>query len=294
MPDLPPLSAVRVFEAVARHGNLTRAATELNMTQSAVSYQIRQLEAFAGAPLLLRQARGVALNERGQAIAPVIARALAEISQALKAARLDADNLLVISTMQTFAGGWLAQRLGNFQLAHRDLAVRLDVSNRVSDLPREGIDVAIRTGTGEWPGLASHFLMQLRYTAVCSPSYLEREGRPATPADTTGHTLVAPADDWWQDWFELAGLPRSTAITRRGIDVDTQNMAINLAISGHGITLASPDFVKDDIRTGRLVQLFDTVVYSGVDYYLVYAQEYRNRPKIRAFRDWVLKEMGQE
>ncbi len=144
--------------------------------------------------------------------------------------------------------------------------MRLDVSIRVVDLEREGIDVAIRTGNGNWPGLASHFLMQVIFTAVCSPLYLAREGRPETPADFNLHTLIAPTDEWWQTWFEMAGLSRGTSIARRGIDVETQQKAISLALTGHCIKLASPAFLKDELNSGKLTQLFDITSYAGFDY----------------------------
>lgn len=292
MLKLPPLDAVRVFEAVARSGSFTRAANELNMTQSAVSYQIKLLEGFVGGPLFVREARGVTLNDHGRTIEPVVARALGDLAGVFTSASAEANNLLVIAAMQTFAGNWLAPRLGGFQMLHPKIAVRLDVSIRVADLEREGIDVAIRTGKGNWPGLASHFLMQVIFTAVCSPLYLAREGRPETPADINLHTLIAPTDEWWQTWFEMAGLPRGTSIARRGIEVETQHMAISLALAGHGITLASPAFLKDELNSGKLIQLFDITSYAGFDYYLVYPAARGDQRKIRLFRDWILKEAG--
>lgn len=290
MADLPPLQAVRVFDAVARHGNFTRAAAELNMTQSAVSYQIKLLESFVGGALFVREARGVSPTGRGQAIAPVVAQALGDLARSFRAAHDEASNLLVITTMLTFAGSWLAPRLGSFQLLHPELAVRLDVSTRLVDLEREGIDVAIRTGTGTWPELTSHFLLPLDFTPICSPLYLAREGRPETPAEVRRHILIAPTDDWWRVWFETAGLPRDTPIARRGIDVETQQMAISLAIAGHGITLAAPEFVRDDLAAGKLVQLFDFTIHSGIDYYLAYPGSHKSRRKVRLFREWILKE----
>ena len=292
MLDLPPLQAVKVFDAVARHGNFTKAAAELNMTQSAISYQIKLLERFVGTSLFVREARGVTLNEQGRTIEPVVSRALGDLSRIFRNASTEANNLLVITTMQTFAGSWLAPRLGGFQLLHPEFAVRLDVSARVADLEREGIDIAIRTGTGNWPGLVSHCLMELTFTPNCSPTYLEREGRPETPADVRRHILIAPTDESWRIWFEKAGLPPNTPIARRGIDVETQQMAISLAIAGHGITLAAPAFVKEELRAGRLVQLFDKTIYSGLDYYLAYPESQKSQPKIRLFRDWILKEVA--
>lgn len=290
MPHLPPLAAIRVFDAVARHGNFSRAADELNMTQSAVSYQIKQLESFVGAPLFNREARGVSLNARGAEVAPLVAQALAGLSRAFHAVRDSAHGVLAISTMQTIAGNWLAYRIGSFQMQHPDLAVRLDISSRLSDFAADGIDVAIRSGKGNWPGLTSHLLFDQSFTAVASPGYLAREGRPQSPADMIGHVLIAPSDDWWNIWFEKAGLSAPIRIQRPGIDVETQQMAGSVAMAGHGIALITPRFEADCIATGRLIKLFDVEATTGDGYYLAYPLEHRNSRKVKLFRDWVLKE----
>ena len=150
MAETPPLQAVKVFDAVARHLNFTKAASELNMTQSAVSYQVKLLESFIGAPLFLREARGVALSEHGRTVAPMVRRALSDLTQAFQSARAETTNLLVISTMQTFASTWLAPRIGGFQMHNPDIAVRLDVSSHLVDFERDGVDAAIRSGKGSW------------------------------------------------------------------------------------------------------------------------------------------------
>ena len=292
MSDLPPLAAIRVFETVARLLNLSRAAEDLNMTQSAVSYQVKQLEAFAGGPLFNRLARGVELNARGLAVAPAIARSLAELRAAFRQLREESGNLLVISTMQTIASSWLAPRIGKLQLEHPELAVRLDISSRMVDFAVEPVDVAIRSGKGDWPGLVSHFLLAQNFTPVASPAYLTREGRPASPSDMLSHVLIAPSDDWWPVWFEAAGVAGVNRIPRPGIDVETQQMAARVALAGHGISLVTPGFVQDELATGQLQRLFDVEATTGNNYFVVYPQDVANRRKIRLFRDWVLKEAG--
>ena len=292
MSNLPPLAAIRVFEAVARLLNLSRAAEDLNMTQSAVSYQVKQLEAFAGGPLFNRLARGVELNARGLAVAPAIARSLAELRAAFRQLREESGNLLVISTMQTIASSWLAPRIGKLQLEHPELAVRLDISSRMVDFAVEPVDVAIRSGKGDWPGIVSHFLLAQNFTPVASPTYLTREGRPASPSDMLSHVLIAPSDDWWPVWFEAAGVAGVNRIPRPGIDVETQQMAARVALAGHGISLVTPGFVQDELATGQLQRLFDVEATTGNNYFVVYPQDVANRRKIRLFRDWVLKEAG--
>lgn len=292
MLDLPPLNAVRVFEAVVRHGSFTRAAAELNMTQSAVSYQIKLLERFVGGPLLVREARGVTPNPRGAGLAPIVTRSLAELATGFHAASGRADMVLTISTMQTIASNWLAPRIGNFQMAHPGLAVRLDISNRLADFTTDGVDIAIRSGKGHWPGLASHALFDQSFIAVASPEYLAREGRPAAPADMLRHVLIAPSDSWWNIWFAKAGVTTPIRIARPGIDVETQQMAGNVAAAGHGIALVTPRFEIANLSAGRLVRLFDVTANSGLSYFLAYPQENRSVRKIALFRTWILSEIA--
>ncbi len=290
MRDLPPLSTIRVFDAAARHQNLSRAAEELNMTQSAVSYQIKQIEAFVGAPLFVREARGVRLNQRGEQLAPMVQAALASLSRAFRAVSDKAHSVLTISTMQTIAGNWLAPRIGSFQMLHPEFAVRLDISPALADFAADGIDVAIRSGGGGWPGLQSHLLFEQTFTAVASPAYLAREGRPQAPKDMLGHVLIAPSDEWWDIWFRAAGVPTPITFTRPGIDVETQQMAASVALAGHGIALITPRFEAQSVTAGRLVALFDITASTGDGYYLAYPREHRNSRKIKLFRDWVLQE----
>lgn len=290
MRDLPPLSSIRVFDAAARHQNLSRAAEELHMTQSAVSYQIKQIEAFVGAPLFVREARGVRLNAKGEQLAPMVQAALASLARAFRVVSDKADSVLAISTMQTIAGNWLAPRIGSFQMLHPEYAVRLDISSTLADFAADGIDVAIRSGNGDWPGLESHLLFEQTFTAVASPAYLAREGRPESPAAMLGHVLIAPSDAWWNIWFRAAGVPTPITFTRPGIDVETQQMAASVALAGHGIALITPRFEAQGFASGRLVALFDITASTGEAYYLAYPREQRASRKIRLFRDWVLKE----
>ena len=290
MRDLPPLSTIRVFDAAARHQNLSRAAEELHMTQSAVSYQIKQIEAFVGAPLFVREARGVRLNAKGEQLAPMVQAALASLARAFRLVSDKADSVLAISTMQTIAGNWLAPRIGSFQMLHPEYAVRLDISSTLADFAADGIDVAIRSGNGDWPGLESHLLFEQTFTAVASPAYLAREGKPESPAAMLGHVLIAPSDAWWNIWFRAAGVATPISFTRPGIDVETQQMAASVAIAGHGIALVTPRFEAQSFAADRLVALFDTTASTGEGYYLAYPREQRASRKIRLFRDWVLKE----
>lgn len=294
MAETPPLQAVKVFDAVARHLNFTKAASELNMTQSAVSYQIKLLEEFVGTALFRREARGVALSEHGRSVAPQVRQALGDLAQAFRSAKAETANLLVISTMHTFATNWLAPRLGSFQMENPDLAVRLDVSQSLANFRDDGVDVAIRSGKGEWPGLASHCIGGGNFTVVCSPAYYERIGKPNTPADLTDCIFIGPRDDWWPIWFTAAGIAPPPAFRRPGIDVETQQMAAVLAVAGHGFALVHLGFVTEEFKAGKLIQPFDVMSSTGFNYYLVYPEAGRLPNKTKLFRDWILKEAGQE
>ncbi|TIV75125.1 MAG: LysR family transcriptional regulator, partial [Mesorhizobium sp.] len=163
---LPPLQAIRVFEAVARHLSFTKAAQELGMTQAAASYQIKLLEERIGAPLFLRRPKQIELTGPGQRLAPAVSEAFSILGQAYAAARGGADGLLCVTTVLTFASNWLAQHLGSFQIAHPALAVRLDTSSRLTDFAREDVDIAIRSGGGKWPGLEAHKLLDADFTPM--------------------------------------------------------------------------------------------------------------------------------
>ena len=292
MRRLPPLSAIRVFEAAARHENFTRAAAELGMTQAAVSYQIKLLEERLGVPLFLRSKRRVTLSEAGRRAAPLAARAFDILAEALGSLVEGDEGVLAISTTQTFASNWIAPRLGAFQLANPALAVRLHTDNQVIDFAREEIDVAVRStlGRGEWPGLRSHFLFRLHSTPICSPSLCERL-RIERPEDLLRAPRLSPDDEWWDHWLSAAGVAAPGAERPPGIRFDTQAMEGQAVLAGVGIGMLTPLFWRAELASGRMLQLFPLISFEGPGYWLVYPEHRRNQAKIRAVRDWVLAEV---
>jgi len=290
--QLPPLAAIRVFEAVARHLSFTKAAEELGMTQAAASYQIKLLEERVGAPLFLRRPKQIVLTEAGQRMAPAVSEAFALLSGAYAAARSGADGMLCVSTLLTFASNWLAQHLGSFQVAHPSLAVRLDTSNRLVDFTREDIDIAIRSGGGNWPGVETHMLFRADFTPVLSPRLAASIGGVNEPADLLKLPILDPGDIWWQEWFALAGLPAEELASRPGTSMGAQAYEANAAIAGHGVAILTRALFKAELADGRLIQPFDLVGDDGHAYWLVYPTARRNVPKIRAFRDWILAEIA--
>lgn len=181
--SLPPLTAIRAFEAAARHRSFTAAGAELGMTQAAVSYQIKVLEDRVGQPLFHRKARGVDLTPEGARLAERAGEALDTLRSAFAEARLANDETLVISVLPTFAAQILAPRLGAFQIAHPEITTRVSVEERSVDLLAGEATVAIRAGLGRWPGLAAHYIMPGDFAPMVSPAFIARHGRPTQPSD---------------------------------------------------------------------------------------------------------------
>lgn len=290
MRQLPPLAAVRVFEAAARHQNFTSAAVELGMTQAAVSYQIKLLEERLGTSLFRRERGRVTLSDTGRRIAPLIAGAFDSLDDAFALARAASDSVLTISCSMTMGPNWLAPRIGAFQLAFPDIAVRLQSANSLVDFAREDVDVAIRGGRGPWPGLAAHFLMRMPLMAYASPAFLARAGPVTCVADVMRLERISPDDGWWRTWqgAEPAGAARAES-RPRGIRLDSQLAEAQAAIAGHGIAILNPILWETEVAAGRLVPLLDRLAFDPADFWLVYPERRRHAPKIRAFRDWLLR-----
>lgn len=281
---LPPLPAIRAFEAAARLGSFTRAADELHMTQAAVSYQIKQLERRLGLGLFHRQPRQVVLTPAGHRLAPAVLDAFKQLRTAFAQAIERVETELAITALPTIASAWLVPRLGAFQLTHPRLAVRLDTTVELVDLNRGEFDVGIRIGAGEWPGLDADFLLPSLFTPLCSPTLRERL---RTPADM----LALPRfgrERWWRAWFAAAGLADADLTAKPGVELDVEQHAVTAAIAGHGVALSSPLFFEQDIAAGRLMQPFELVVRDQRDYWLTYPTTLRTSEKIRAFRAWLL------
>ncbi|MDR6294602.1 LysR family glycine cleavage system transcriptional activator [Inquilinus ginsengisoli] len=290
---LPPLPAIRVFEAAARHLSFTKAAAELGMTQAAVSYQIRMLEDRVGAPLFLRLTRRVELTETGARLAPAVTEALARLAGAFAAARDDTGGLLSITTIHTFATNWLVPRLGRFQLAHPGIAVRLDTKEKLVDFTRGDHDIGIRHGMGLWPGLAAHPLMPIEYTALCSPALRDRAGGIEDPRDLLRLPLFWDSGDgYWQRWFAAAGVVVPYGVSDGGMRLENQQMLGRAAQAGQGVALVNPTFFLDELASGELIRPFPFTIREEGSYYLVYLESRRDVPKIAAFRDWLLAEIA--
>lgn len=293
MRRIPPLSAVRVFEAAARHQNFTAAATELGMTQAAVSYQIKMLEERLGVPLFRREKKRVVLTEAGKRAAPQVSRAFDALDSAFAAIRSEDEGLLTVSTSNTFANTWLAWRLGSFQMAHPDMAVRLLTSDALAEFGSDDVDVAIRAGVGPWPELSQDLLVKIDFTPMCSPGFLKRHG-PFEPADLLKVPLISPHDPWWPFWLREAGVDVPDEALRPGVRLDSQAHEGHAAMAGQGVAMLTPFFWRNDLADNRLVRLFEQVSTRGYAYWLVCPEPRRSVPKIKRFREWLLAELARD
>jgi len=287
---LPPLAAIRVFEAAARLLSFTRAAAELGMTQAAVSYQIKLLEERVGAPLFLRRPREVVLTEAGQRLAPEMTRAFDILREAFADLGRGEGGTLIVNTMHTFATQWLAPRLGIFQLRHPDIGVRLETAQRLVDFSREEVDLVIRAGMGKWPGLLATKLLDIRFTPMLSPELAASIGGIHEPSDILKLPLLDSGDPWWIRWLDAYGLPHDVLRHQTAPSLQVQTFSAIAAMAGQGVTLLTPEYFRQDLASGRLIQPFERVIDEGTGYWLAYPENRRNVPKIKAFRDWIVEE----
>ena len=289
--SLPSLNGLRAFEAAARHLSFTRAADELNVTQTAISHQIRRLEEQLGLKLFVRRNRTLALTREAESYLPAVRAAFEDLRRATqRLKRPQRDGLLTVSTLASLAAKWLLPRVVAFQEAHPGLEVRVSASAHLVDFGREEIDMAVRYGRGDWPGLRADWLMAEDIFPVCSPALLNGPNPLKRPEDLAHHTLLHAtlSRDDWQLWLTAAGLPTELA-QRRGLTFDQSFMCIEAAIEGLGVALGRSPFVEADIAQGRLVVPFDVVLPAEAGYYIIAPEETADDPKIALFRDWLIK-----
>ena len=290
MRRLPPLSAVRVFDAAARQENFTAAAAELGMTQAAVSYQIRLLEERLGLSLFARNKGRVSLTEAGRRLAPLVESAFDTLDDAFSGLLADDSGLLSISASQSIASEWLAPRLGAFQVKHPDLAVRLSTDNRMVDFTTGEHHAAIRAGLGGWSGLKCHFLFRMTVSPICSPEF-QAEHQLERPEQLLELPRLGAQDRWWREWLSLAGVDCPNDVPAAGLELDNQVMEANAVRAGSGIGLMTPMFWRNELARGRLVQPFPELLVTDRSHWLVYPEARRAQSKIAAFREWLLAEV---
>ena len=293
---LPPLNALRAFDAVARRLSFARAAEDLHVTKAAVAQQVRALEQEIGAPLVERSGRGLALTESGLAGAPGLAEGFAILARAARSMReAKGRRFLVINSSPSFAATWLVGRIGRFKERHPEIDVLLDASSREDMLDSSATDALIRWGAGDFPGLAKTLLFKENVFPVCSPDLVGGDHALRTPEDLTRHTLLhlesSPAySSWpgWPDWLKAAGA--RTVEARHGVWFNNMAMAIRAAVQGQGVALASFAIAADELAAGRLVAPFSISVSTPFGYYFLCRPDDAAMPRIKALREFLVKE----
>jgi LysR family transcriptional regulator, regulator of gene expression of beta-lactamase len=282
-----PLNALRAFECSARHLSFTLAAAELNVTQAAVSQQVRGLESRLGTPLFRRLPRGLALSDEGHALVPGLADAFGRMEALLQ----QFENghffeVLSVGVVGTFAVGWLMPRLRLFQQSCPFIDLRLMTHNNVVDLAGEGLDFAIRFGDGTWPGLHAERLLAAPLTVLCAPAAGVRIERPRDLAHETLLRSFRPED--WPGWFAAAGVACPTI---RGPVFDSSRLMVEAAMQGAGAALAPASMFERELAEGRLVRPLAIEVLTG-SYWLTRLKSRAPSPAMQAFRVWLLKQTG--
>src|SRR5262245_12380423 len=288
---LPPLNTLPSFEAAARHLSFSKAAEELHVTHGAVSRSIRHLEQFLGVQLFVRATRAVRLTAAGAAYAADVRQGLERLLAATLTINGQHSSILNVSTLDSFASKWLVPRLFKFRRAYGDIDVRLSTSEKLADFISDGIEVAVRYGRGQYPGVHTELLMQEDLSPVCSPQLLQGPHPLRTPEDLKFHTLIHndfPID--WAMWLRMAGV--DGVDPHKGPSFYSSEHVVQAAVQGDGVALGRSSLVDDDIAAGRLVRPFEIRLSAGLAYYLVYPPAALKRPKIRNFRDWIITEVA--
>ena len=293
---LPPLNALRAFEAIARHLSFAKAADELHVTPAALSHQIRALEEQLGLPLFHRRTRAIELTDAGRLIYPGLHAGFQSVRGAM--AQLDRSrdsNVLVISATPGLVAKWLMPRLWRFLHAHPDIDARVSAAMKVADFAAEDVDVAIRLSKGDHPGLHVEKLFDDSLLPLCSPRLVEQGLRSA--ADLPRFPLIhydiqmsMRAPPQWADWFAVAGLQGDAT---RGLTVNVADHALDAAVAGAGVSLSFKLIASDDVHSGRLVSPFGPELPLASGYHFVCPKGHEKRPHVRAFRDWLFAEMAE-
>ena len=295
---LPPLNSLRAFEAASRHLSFQKAAEELNVTPSALSYQIKTLEDYLGQNVFERGNRQVNLTEAGRNIQPFIADGFEQFSAAMKQLHADTpDNVIVVSCGPSHAAKWLAPRLYRFADAHPGLELRISASLQLVDFARDNVDVALRFGPGGYIGLHEEKMFDESLTAMLTPQLLSQGAALLSPDDLASYQLLH--DDsvrymgysiGWIEWLQKAGTKSVNG--KKGLRFTHADHCIEAAVNGAGVAMARIGLAAGDVTAGRLVRPFDIEIDTGLATYFVCPPAHMEREKNRKFRDWLFRELG--
>lgn len=289
---LPPLNALKAFEAAARSESFTRAAEELNVTQGAVSHQVKALEDTLGIRLFNRERQRLTMTEAGRDYLAVVRDALDRIAAGTDRLQRRSSRTLTVSTSPDFAAKWLVHRLGRFAESHPDIDLRVSAAADHVDFAREDVDVAVRHGDGKWPGLDAMRLCSEQLFPVCSPKLIAGRNRIARASDLLKFPLLR-LNDWetWTRWFEAAGVDDPVP---HGPTLNRASMLIDAAADGQGIALARTTLAAWDLINGRLARPIDVSLRLSNTYWIVCPKVNATLPKIASFRKWLLAEAAED
>jgi LysR family transcriptional regulator, glycine cleavage system transcriptional activator len=291
---LPPLNALKAFEAAARYESFTRAAEELCVTQGAVSHQVKALEAELGIKLFNRERQRLLITEAGREYLVVLRDAFDRIAVATeRLVQRQSSGVITVSTSPDFAAKWLVNRLGRFAETHPGIDLRVSATLHHVDFAREDVDLAVRHGEGNWAGLDVVRLCTEQLFAVCSPKLLAGRNRITKPSDVLKFPLLHLDDsNAWARWFEAVDL--KVADHLHGPVLNRASMVIDAAIDGQGIALARTTLAATDLINGRLVRPFAETLRLSKGYWIVCPKATSALPKIMTFRDWLLAEAASD
>jgi LysR family transcriptional regulator, glycine cleavage system transcriptional activator len=290
---LPPLNALKAFEAAARNESCTRAAEEMCVTQGAVSQQVRALEATLGVKLFIRERQRLVMTEAGRQYLAVVRDALDRIAVGTeRLVQRQTSGVLTVTTSPDFAAKWLVHRLDRFAETHPDIDLRISATVHHVDFAREDVDLAIRHGDGNWPGLDVVRLCPEQLFPVCSPKLVSGRNRITQARDLLKFPLLR-LDDWtsWSRWFDAAGVADPVA---RGPVLNRASMLIDAAVDGQGVALARTALAAWDLISGRLVKPIDISLRVSKTYWIVCPKATSALPKITIFREWLLAEAAND
>jgi LysR family glycine cleavage system transcriptional activator len=291
---LPSLNALKAFEAAARHESFTKAADELAVTQGAVSHQVKGLEAELGLRLFNRERQRLRITDAGRSYLEVVRDAFDRLAVGTnRLQQLQKSGVLTVSTSPNFAAKWLVHRLGRFVEEHPEIDLRVSATLQHIDFAREDIDMAIRHGDGQWPGLHVTRLSVEELFPVCSPNFLRGRGALRSPADLRRCTLLHVNDRRdWSKWLEAAGI--ASIDIDRGPIFNQASIAIDAAVDGQGIALARSALAAWDLLAKRLVRPFEFALSVPYAYWIVCPKSTADLPKISTFRKWLLAEAAED
>ena len=284
---LLPLNQLRAFEAAARHCSFTKAAEELGVTQGAVSRHIRALELRLGFPLFTRTAQGLQLSHGSRVFAQSLEDAYVRIARATdNLIATHTHSVLTVRGYTTFFIRWLIPRLPEFQRRHPEIEVRLVAASDPVDFDRDAVDVGIRYGRGQWPHWNCDLLFLDELSPICSPDYFAQRDSSSPQALLRGSTLLhhnlRPSD--WAEWYRCANLAEEQ---KDNLYFEDLSIVYECARANLGIAIGQRSYVEDDLRSGRLVEPFGTVLRRDLGFYLVTPRERADAPKIQVFRTWL-------